>query len=135
MNPKILTIKFDADSFELLLSAAMKFWFGHLLPQILSKRLSDKLGSRGNYNVESDAHTKDHTYASCLDKSSSSGNNCPVCHTLCKEVDEINTFGERSIGCDGYNAWFHFGCIKITQKKLTGIAQCVKINKEKEYTK
>ena len=117
VNPKILTIKFDAGSFELLLSAAMKFWFRYLLPEILSKRVSDKLESRGNYNVESDAHMKDHTYASCLDKSSSSGNNCPVCHTLCKEVDEINTSGEGSIGCDGCNAWFHLGCIKITPKR------------------
>ena len=52
-------------------------------------------------------------------RNSSSQNICPVCHTLCKETDEIRTFVERSIiGCDGWNVWFHNSCIKITPKKL-----------------
>ena len=45
----------------------------------------------------------------CIDSNSSSANNCPICHKLCKEAEELSTFNERSIGCDGCNAWFHFG--------------------------
>ena len=59
-------------------------------------------------------------YAMCVDSSSSSGNNCPICHKLCKEVEELSTFNKRSIGCDGCNAWFHFGCIKNYIKEIKG---------------
>ena len=66
---------------------------------------------------------QDHMYAMCIDSNSSSGNNFPVCHKLCKDAEELSTFNERSIRCDGCNAWFHFGCIKITPKKLKEIGE------------
>ena len=69
------------------------------------------------------SETKDHMYALCLDSNTSSGNNCPICHTLCKDEDELSAFNERSIGCDGCNAWFHFGYLIITQKKLKEIGE------------
>ena len=45
------------------------------------------------------------------------------CHKLCKDTEELSTFNERSIGCDGCNAWFHFGYIKITPKKFKGYSR------------
>ena len=43
-------------------------------------------------------------------------------HTM-QDEDELSTFNERRIGCDCSNAWFHFGCLKITQKKLKEIGE------------
>ena len=57
-------------------------------------------------------------YASVLNSNTSSGNNCPICHVVCGNEEDIKTFVQRSIGCDGCNAWFHFSCIEMTAKKL-----------------
>ena len=55
-------------------------------------------------------------YASCLESNNLSGSNCPICHAICKDEDEVKTFNERSIGCDSCNGWFHFGCVKMNKK-------------------
>ena len=63
----------------------------------------------------------DYMYATLLDSNTSSGNNCPICHTFCEYEKDISGFTDRSIGCDGCNAWFHFGCIGMTPKMLKEI--------------
>ena len=65
----------------------------------------------------------DHLYATLLHSNTSSGNNCPICHILCVHGKDISAFSDRSIGCDGCNAWFHFGCIGMTPKKLKEIGE------------
>ena len=65
----------------------------------------------------------DHTYALSLDSNASSGNNCPICHALCKDEEELSVFNERSIKFDICYAWFHFGCLKMTPKKLEEIGE------------
>ena len=62
--------------------------------------------------------SNDHCYASVLNSNTSSGNNCPICHALCENEEDIKPFGEGSVGCDGCNAWFHFTCIAMTPKRL-----------------
>ena len=62
-------------------------------------------------------------YALHLDSNASSGNNRPICHTLCKDEEELSVFNESSIGCDICYAWFHFGCLKMTSKKLEEISE------------
>ena len=126
MNPNIVTVNFNKGSFDSLVSASVKFWFGHLLTKVLTRTLChESEASTVNYSKgECDvSRPHDHMYAMCVDSNSSSGNNCPICHKLCKDVEELSTFNERSIGCDGCNAWFHFGCIKITPKKLKEIGE------------
>ena len=63
----------------------------------------------------------DHLYAALLDSNTSSGNNCPICHALCVHEKDISAFSDKSKGCDGCNAWFHFGCIRMTPKMLKEI--------------
>ena len=92
----------------------------------MSKRLCCDTAEDTAVNDEMECsvfETKDHMYALCMDNNTSSGNNCPICYTLCKDEDELGTFNERSIGCDGCNALFHFRCLKITQKKLKEIGE------------
>ena len=65
----------------------------------------------------------DQMYALYLDCNASSGNSCPICHTLCKDEEELSVFNKRSVGCDICYAWFHFGYLKMTPKKLEEIGE------------
>ena len=128
VKPLIINADFDEALFESLVSASIKFWFGHLLLEILSKRLKniceeDQKDNDMDYNITPEkSYVTDHMYALCLDSKASSGNNCPICHTLCKDEEDLSVFNERSIGSDICYAWFHFGCLKMTPKKLEEIS-------------
>ena len=77
-----------------------------------------------DYNITPEkSYVTGHMYALCLDSNVSSGNNCPICHTLCNDEEELSVFNERSIGCDICNAWLHFGWLKMTSKKLEEIGE------------
>lgn len=131
IDPLIIHVEFDKECFESLTKAAEKFWFNHLLKAMIVK---EKVDEQTNGTVEMDIseatkanNTKevigDHCYASFLDSNTRSGNNCPVCHTLCRSEQDISGYSERSIGCDGCNAWFHFGCIGMNTKMLNDIGE------------
>ena len=106
-------------SVELLYLSLVENPTYHLLPEILSKRLCGDTAEDAVVNDEMEcsvSEKKDCMYALCLDSNTSSGNNCPICHTLCKDKNELSTFNERSIGCDGCNVWFHLRHLKLTQR-------------------
>ena len=128
VDPLIIRVEFDNELFLTLANAVKKFWYEHLLHEMIVKRLKgdglDCSLESENIATDMEANVKDHTdhiYAALLDSNTSSGNNCPICHTLCEHEKDISGFIERSIGCDGCNAWFHFGCIGMTLKKLKEI--------------
>ena len=128
VDPLIIRVEFDNEVFLTLVRAGEKFWYEHLLHEMIVKKLK---GDEIDFAVESQngvadmegnrKENSDHMYATQLDSNTSSGNNCPICHTLCQYEKDISGFINRSIGCDGCNAWFHFGCIGITPKMLKDI--------------
>ena len=79
-----------------LISASIKFWFGQLLPEILSKKFKniceeDPKDNDMDYNITPEkSYVTDYMYALHLDSNASSGNNCPICHTLCKDEEELS---------------------------------------------
>ena len=131
VKPLIVYVKFDEAWFQTLVHSSMKFWYGHLLPEIIGKKLYLGMTKR---NEKITSNNEDHTYGLCSEGNNLSGSNCPVCHTICKDEEEVNTFIERSIGCDNCNAWFHFGCVQMNSKKLKEIGDknwyCVLCAKE-----
>ena len=132
VKPLIVHVAFDKTWYEKLVETSKQFWYEKLLPEIIEKKIL-----RESSNREQDIpKNNDHGYAFGVDSGNSSGNNCPLCHVVCKNEEEVNTFNERSIGCDSCNAWFHFGCVQMTKKKLNKIGEenwycrvCVKENK------
>ena len=96
VKPLINNVDFDEALFESLVSASFKFWFGHLLPEILSKRLKniceeDPKDNDMDYNITPEKlYVTVHMYVLHLDSSASPGNNCPICHTLCKDEEGLS---------------------------------------------
>ena len=129
VDPLIIRVQFDNKVFGTLANAAEKFWYEHLLREMVVKQLGGEVhGAVESLNVPSDIQANvveqtDHLYATLLHSNTSSGNNCPICHILCVHEKDISAFSDRSIGCDGCNAWFHFGCIGMTPKKLKEIGE------------
>ena len=127
VDPLIIRVEFDEEVFVALTNAAEKFWYEHLLREIVVKWLEDEVSDAvESQKVPSDKQANvmeqtDHLYAALLDSNTSSGNNCPICHALCVHEKDISAFSDKSIGCDGCNAWFHFGCIRMTPKMLKEI--------------
>ena len=90
-----------------------------VLKEMFSEQVECEIDTiKSNCDSEKQATNNDHCYASVLNSNTSSGNNCPICHIVCGNEEDIKTFVQRSIGCDGCNAWFHFSCIGMTAKKL-----------------
>ena len=128
VDPLIIRVEFDNEVFLTLVQAAEKFWYEHLFREMISKQLEgdgvDSVVESQNVADDIQENRKentDHLYATVLDSNTSSGNNCPICHRLCEYEKDISGFINRSVGCDGCNAWFHFGCIGITPKMLKDI--------------
>ena len=74
MNPNIVTVNFNKGSFDSLVSASVKFWFGHLLTKVLTRTLChESEASTVNYSKgECDvSRPHDHMYAMCVDSNSS----------------------------------------------------------------
>ena len=140
VDPLIVRVLFNEDIFKELCESGEKFWFGHLLPEIVYPKLeeeTERLGhSMNKANVDSVKENTDHLYAMQLDSNLSSGYNCPVCHRLCVDEKDITAPNEKSVGCDGCNAWFHFGCVGMNAKKLENIGEnnwfCIVCTKENE---
>ena len=110
----IVYVKFDEAWFQRLVHASMRFWYGHLLPEIVGKKLYVDVTKRNEIII---SKNEDHTYGLCSEGNNLSGINYPVCHTICKD-EEVNALNDRSIRCDRCNAWFHFGCLQMNSKKL-----------------
>ena len=119
VKPLIVDVKFDKVWFESLVESSIKFWYEHLLPEMIENKLSRDTNVRNEKVI---SKNEDHMYALCSDGNNLSGSNCPICHTICKN-EEVNTFNERSIGCDRCNAWFHFACAQMNNKKLKEIEE------------
>ena len=124
VDPLIIRVEFDKVHYLSIVNAAEKFWYEHLLREmVLKEMVSGQVECeidtiKSNCDSEKQATNNDHCYASVLNSNTSSGNNCPICHVVCGNEEDIKTFVQRSIGCDGCNAWFHFSCIGMTAKKL-----------------
>ena len=124
VDPLIIRVDFDKERYLSLVKAGEQFWYEHLLREMVLKQMDNKEmecnidTNESKHNLEKPAENNDHCYALVLDSNTSSGNNCPICHALCENEKDIKTFGERSVGCDGCNAWFHFACISMTPKRL-----------------
>ena len=132
VKPLIVDVKFNKTWFETLVNTSTKFWYEHLLPEIIEKKLCVE-STKPKKDI---SKNQDHGYALCSDGDNLSASNCPICHVVCKDEEEVSTFNERSIGCDSCNAWFHFGCVQMTKKKLKEIGEdnwyctlCAKENK------
>ena len=132
VKPLIVVVKFDETLFEQLVDTSIKFWYQHLLPEIIEKKLCRE-GTEQKKNVWTN---EDHGYALCSGSSNLFGSNCPICHVVCKDEEDVRTFDERNIGCDSCNAWFHFGCVQMSNKKLKEIGErnwyCILCTKESQ---
>ena len=137
IHPLILRIDFDKVLFDRLVTACTTFWFRYMLVEMIDERLKDT-GSADVHKV--DACMLDHLYHMPINRVVSSVQadhvytlpdiddklseyNCPMCHQICKDENEVKTFHDRSIGCDMCNAWFHFECTNMTQSKLEEIGE------------
>ena len=139
-NPLILRVDYDKTLYDRLVNACRTFWFNYMLVEMLSERLK---GSNSETQVVQKRHANmidhvyhmpidrvvsnvqaDHVYTLSASVDSLSQYNCPICHCICKDENEVKTFQDRSIACDMCNAWFHFKCINMTQSKLEEIADC-----------
>ena len=128
VDPLIIRVEYDNEVFLTLANAVEKFWYKHFGHEMIVKRLkgdgldctleSENIEDAMEGNVKEQT---DYMYATLLDSNTSSGNNCPICHTFCEYEKDISGFTDRSIGCDGCNAWFHFGFIGMTPKMLKEI--------------
>ena len=125
VKPLIVYVKFDKKLFEKLVKASVKFWYQHLLPEIIEKKIFTQMKqeSVSTHDKKGSSIKGDHMYALSSDGNNASDSNCPICHTLCKDEEEVTSFSERSIGCDSCNAWFHFVCVQMTAKKLKEIGE------------
>ena len=61
VKPLIVVVKFDKTLFEQLVDTSMKFWYQHLLPEIIEKKLCRE-GTEQKNNVLTN---EDHGYALC----------------------------------------------------------------------
>ena len=150
IDPLILRVDFDKTLYDRLVNACTTFWFKYTLVEMLSERLK---GVNSETQVVENRHANmidhvyhmpinhvvsnvqaDHVYTLSVSVNSLAQYNCPICHSICKDENEVKTFQNRSIGCDMCNAWFHFKCINMTQSKLEEIADgnwfCVICEKE-----
>ena len=128
VSPLVLKVDFDQHHFMKLLAGSTECWFEYILPELVSGRLKGQLqatqvlGEVQNHNSTNESFVLDHMSSLSIDASNPTGFNstttCPICHTVCKEQENVKKFMERSIACDNCNSWFHFGCIKMTRQKV-----------------
>ena len=85
VKPLIVDVKFDKTWFEQLVDTSMKFWYQHLLPEIIEK----KLCREGTEQKENVLTNEDHGYALCSGSSNLFGSNCPICHVVCKDEEDV----------------------------------------------
>lgn len=123
VSPLVVKVPFDEHHFINLTTMAKEFWYKYILPEILCGHLKETavenvVMSEDTHVPVCDSHIIDHMYSLNLDIDNSMNSTCPVCHAVCHDQENVKTFNERSIACDQCNTWFHFRCIKMTQKKL-----------------
>ena len=83
VKPLIVHVTFDKTWTGKLVNTSKQFWYEKLLPEIIEKKIL-----RESRNREQDIpKNNDHGYAFGVDGGNSSGNNCPLCHVVCKNEE------------------------------------------------
>ena len=123
--PLAIRVEFDQNHFMQLVASSTGCWFKYILPEILCGRLKNQLQEiqvlddvPNSAGIVLDPHVLDHMYSLNSASGFNNASTCPLCHSMCKEQENVRKFVERSITCDHYNSWFHFGCLKMTKKQL-----------------
>ena len=60
VNPNTVTVNFGKGSFDSLIIASVKFWFGHLLTEVLTRRLCHESEASTVITVRGNVMFQDH---------------------------------------------------------------------------